>query len=55
MNTNIILYIYFHLETIMQAIHEERYQRNHMTMGMLEEWLRSGYLSLDGYVNWLGV
>ena len=54
-NTNIILYIFFHLETTMQAIHEERYQRNHMTMGMLEGWLRSGYLSLGGCVNWLGV
>ena len=46
---------FFHLETIIKAIHEERYQKSRMTMGMQEGWLPSGYLSLDGCVNWLGV
>ena len=46
---------FFHLETIMKAISEEQYQKNHMTMGMLEGWLASRYLSLDGCVNWLEV
>ena len=46
---------FFHLETIMKAIHEERYQKKYMTMEMLEGWFLSGYLSWDGCVNWLGV